>query len=435
MSQEKFNTLRIHAGYNLKDHNFASSVPIYQTAAFGLENTKTADQIVTGKLANRYDYSRDGNPTVRVFEKRIAELDGGVDAVAVGSGMAAISYTILNVAENGGRIIAPKNIYGSSLDEFRTFFPKFGIHFDFVDDINDAATVKALIGDDTKAIYVESVANPSTEIADLEQLAKIAHAAQIPLIVDNTFPTPYLLQPIAHGADVVIYSSTKGINGHGNVVSGIVVDSGKFNWDNPKFPQFKEPEFILGNGELPTQANFADKFGAQAFSKRLRMKYLRLLGAVLEPVDAYLILLGLETISERLDREVASATKIACWLKQNPHVKRVFYSGIEADNPLVKQYFPRGVGSILSFELAGNLQNVANLIDHVKVFTYLPNIGDSRSLIVNPTRTTHREIPEAIRKSQGLNDQVLRLSIGLEDVDDLITDLDQAIDAAFESEK
>lgn len=239
------------------------------------------------------------------------------------------------------------------------------------------------------------------------------------------------MRPFEHGADITVYSSTKGINGHGNVISGLVVDHGTFDWDSPKFPQFSETEFTLGDEDLHTQESFVSKFGKQAFIRRIRMKYLRLLGAVLEPVDAYLILLGLETISERLDREVASATKIAQFLTENEHVKKVFYSGIEKGNPLVKKYFPKGVGGILSFELKGNSKNFATLIDNVRVFSYLPNIGDSRSLIVNPTRTTHREVPAEIRESQGLNDQVLRLSIGLEDVDDLIGDLKQAIKVAF----
>ncbi|WP_137596806.1 O-acetylhomoserine aminocarboxypropyltransferase/cysteine synthase family protein [Paucilactobacillus kaifaensis] len=431
MTENNFDTLRIHAGYDPKEHQFASSVPIYQTAAFGLDNTAVADQIVQGKLPNRFDYSRDGNPTVHVFEQRIAALEGGADAVAVGSGMSAISYTIFNVAENGGRIIAPNNIYGSALDEFRTFFPKFGINFDFVDDINDFATVERLIKDDTKAIYVESVANPSTEIADLEGLAKIAHANQIPLIVDNTFPTPYLLQPFKHGADIDVYSSTKGINGHGNVISGLVVDHGKFDWNNDKFPQFNEDEFILGDEKTGKRESFVTKFGNLAFIKRIRMKYLRLLGSVLGPSDAYLILLGLETISERLTKEVASATKIAQFLTKNEHVNKVYYSGIEYDNPLVKRYFPKGVGSILSFELAGDENQIAEIINQVKVFSYLPNIGDARSLIVNPAKTTHREIPADIRQKHALNNQVLRLSIGLEDVDDLIADLGHAIEQAF----
>lgn len=431
MTENNFDTLRIHAGYDPREHQFASSVPIYQTAAFGLDNTEVANQIVQGKLPNRFDYSRDGNPTVHVFEQRIAALEGGVDAVAVGSGMSAISYTIFNVAEGGGRIIAPNNIYGSSLDEFRTFFPKYGINFDFVDDINDFKVVKDLIKSDTKAIYVESVANPSTDIADIATLADIAHEDGIPLIVDNTFPTPYLLRPFEHGADIDVYSSTKGINGHGNVISGLIVDHGKFDWGSGKFPQFTEEEFILGDEERETHESFVSKFGDLAFIKRIRMKYLRLLGSVLGPIDAYLILLGLETISERLDREVASATAIAKYLAENQHVKKVYYTGIDQDNQLVNKYFPKGVGSILSFELAGDEKQVASLINNVHVFSYLPNIGDARSLIVNPARTTHREIPQNIRGKHALSNQVLRLSIGLENLDDLIGDLDQAIEKAF----
>lgn len=431
MAQDKFDTLRIHAGYKPEDNQFASSVPIYQTAAFGLSNTEVANEIVQGKQPNRYDYSRDGNPTVRVFEKRIAALEGGVDAVAVGSGMSAISYTIFNVAEGGGRIIAPTNIYGSSLDEFRNFFPKFGIDFDFIDDVNDFDRIKALIQDDTKAIYVESVANPSTEIADIETLADIAHNAGIPLIVDNTFPTPYLFRPFEYGADIVVYSSTKGINGHGNTLSGIVVDHGKFDWTSGKFPQLTEDEFTLGNEETDDHESFTSKFGAAAFIKRIRMKYVRLLGSNLGPIDAYLVMLGLETISERLDKQVASTITIAKFLSTNKHVARVYYSGIEHDNPLVTKYFPKGVGSILSFELKGDETNIAKLIDNVKVFSYLPNIGDAKSLIVNPTRTTHREVPADVRTKHALNNQVIRLSIGLEDIDDLVNDLKQALERAF----
>lgn len=426
-----FDTKRIHAGYCPKDHHYASSVPIYQTAAFGLTNTEVANQIVTGQLTGRFDYSRDGNPTVEVLEERIATLEGGIGAVAVASGMSAISFAILNVAECGGRIIAPVNIYGSSLDEFRNFFPNYGINFDLVDDINDLAKVQSLIKPDTKAIYVESVANPSTEIADIENLAKIAHQAGIPLIVDNTFPTPYLLRPFEFGADIVVYSSTKGINGHGNTLSGLIVDHGKFDWANGKFPQFTSTEFILGDEQRGIQESFASKFGPVAFIKRTRMKYVRLLGSVLSPIDAYFVLLGLETISERLDKEVSSAKKIAQFLTENEHVKQVFYSGLNEADPLVKKYFPKGVGAVLSFELAGNETNIAKLIDHIKLFSYLPNIGDAKSLIVNPARTTHREVPTAFRKRNGLNPQIIRLSIGLEDVADLIADLDQAIKQAF----
>lgn len=432
MTQDKFDTLRIHAGYKPEKNQFASSVPIYQTAAFGLSNTEVANQIVAGQQPGRFDYSRDGNPTVHVYEQRIAALEGGIDAVAVGSGMSAISFAIFNVAEGGGRIIAPTNIYGSTLDEFRNFFPKYGINFDFIDEVNDFDRIKSLIQDDTKAIYVESVANPSTEIADIETLATIAHEAGIPLIVDNTFPTPYLLRPFEYGADIVVYSSTKGINGHGNTLSGLVVDHGQFDWSSGKFPQFTEEEFNLGDEEQGIHESFYSKFGAAAFIKRIRMKYVRLLGSVLGPIDAYFVMLGLETISERLTKQVASTTAIAKFLAANEHVERVYYSGIEADNPLVPKYFPKGVGSVLSFELKGNEKNIAKLIGNVKIFSYIPNIGDAKSLIVNPTRTTHREIPAEIRQKHAMNNQIIRLSIGLEDIDDLIGDLDQALAKAFE---
>ncbi len=432
MTQDKFDTLRIHAGYKPEENQFASSVPIYQTAAFGLSNTEVANQIVAGQQPGRFDYSRDGNPTVHVYEQRIAALEGGIDAVAVGSGMSAISFAIFNVAEGGGRIIAPTNIYGSTLDEFRNFFPKYGINFDFVDEVNDFDRIKSLIQDDTKAIYVESVANPSTEIADIETLATIAHEAGIPLIVDNTFPTPYLLRPFEYGADIVVYSSTKGINGHGNTLSGLVVDHGQFDWSSGKFPQFTEEEFNLGDEERGIHESFYSKFGAAAFIKRIRMKYVRLLGSVLGPIDAYFVMLGLETISERLTKQVASTTAIAKFLAANEHVERVYYSGIEADNPLVPKYFPKGVGSVLSFELKGDEKNIAKLIGNVKILSYIPNIGDAKSLIVNPTRTTHREIPAEIRQKHAMNNQIIRLSIGLEDIDDLIGDLDQALAKAFE---
>lgn len=432
LTQDKFDTLRIHAGYKPEENQFASSVPIYQTAAFGLSNTEVANQIVTGQQPGRFDYSRDGNPTVHVYEQRIAALEGGIDAVAVGSGMSAISFAIFNVAEGGGRIIAPTNIYGSTLDEFRNFFPKYGINFDFVDEVNDFDRIKSLIQDDTKAIYVESVANPSTEIADIETLATIAHEAGIPLIVDNTFPTPYLLRPFEYGADIVVYSSTKGINGHGNTLSGLVVDHGQFDWSSGKFPQFTEEEFNLRDEEQGIHESFYSKFGAAAFIKRIRMKYVRLLGSVLGPIDAYFVMLGLETISERLTKQVASTTAIAKFLAANEHVERVYYSGIEADNPLVPKYFPKGVGSVLSFELKGDEKNIAKLIGNVKIFSYIPNIGDAKSLIVNPTRTTHREIPAEIRQKHAMNNQIIRLSIGLEDIDDLIGDLDQALAKAFE---
>ena len=433
MTEKKFDTLRIQAGYDPEDHNYSAIPPIYQTAAFTLGSAERGDSIADGTVPGTYSYSRVGNPTVEVLEKRIAALHGVSDGVAVGSGMAAITYTILNVAEGGGRIIAPDDIYGASLDEFETLFPKFGINFDLVDDINDFSLVKSLIKSDTKAIYVESITNPTTKIADIKELAEIAHAAEIPLIVDNTFSTPYLFNPIEFGADIVVYSSTKGINGHGNVVSGLIVDGENFDWDNPKFPQFAENEFTIRRPEFPDNYSYANIFGKKAFIERIAGKYLRLMGAVLSPFDAYLELIGLETISERLTKEVSSALKIAEFLDDNPHVKAVYYNGLPNSDQydLVKKYFPRGIGAIFSFELDGTSKQVDKLINAVEVFQYLPNVGDSRSLIVNPAKITHREVPEKHRAISHLTDQLLRLSIGLEDVDDLIADLDQAIRVAF----
>ncbi|MDD9146930.1 aminotransferase class I/II-fold pyridoxal phosphate-dependent enzyme [Sporolactobacillus sp. CQH2019] len=429
---ERFDTLKIHAGYDPKEHNYASSVPIYQTAAFGFGDSDRAARLVNFKEKG-FSYSRVSNPTVAVLEKRIADLDGGADAVAVGSGMAAVSYTILNLTEGGGRIAAAANIYGASFDEFRTLFPKYGIYFDFIDDINDWNQVESAIKEDTKAIFVESVTNPATTVADIAALAQLAHRHGIPLVVDNTFPTPCLFNPIRYGADLVVYSSTKGISGHGEVISGLIVDAGNFDFGNGRFKQFEEKEFILGNEEEHMQRSFVEAFGNKAFAARLRLKYLRLFGAVLGPFEAYLVLLGIETLSERLDKQVASAKKIAEFLTANPHVRTVQYSGLP-DHPqheLVKKYFPRGVGAIFAFDMDGTEEQTKKVLDSVKIFSYLPNVGDVRSLIVNPCRTTHREIPSAYRRRGGLSDTVIRLSIGLEDADDLIADLDQAIRTAF----
>lgn len=433
MTREKFNTSRIHSGYKPEQHNYSATVPIYENTAFYLGSVKRGEKVVSGSLKNSYSYSRVANPTVSVFEKRINHLDRGAETVALGSGMAAITYTILNVAEGGGRVIAPYDLYGASLDEFKTLFPKYNINFDFVKDVNDFTQISQLVKKDTKAIFVESVSNPTTKIAEIKNLAKLAHKYKIPLIVDNTFCTPYLFNPIQLGADIVIYSSTKGISGHGNAISGLVVDAGNFNWDNPKFPQFKENEFILKSPQHPDHYSFVDVFGRLAFIKRIRMKFLRLMGAVLGPFEAYLSIEGLETISERLDREINSTIKIAKFLANNSHVKHVYYSGLPDSKQfnLVKKYFPHGVGSIFSFELKGGYENVKKLINAVKIFTYLPNVGDNRSLIVNPIRTTHRETPIEARKPDHLSDNLIRLSIGLEDSSDLVSDLASAITEAF----
>lgn len=428
-----FDTVRIHGGYQPEEHQYASNVPIYLSAAFNMGSAQRGRAIAEGRESG-YTYSRVANPTVAILERRIAQLEGAVAAVAVASGMAAISNAILTVAEGGGRIVAHHDIYGASLDEFISLAPKLGIEFDFVDDINDPQELRNAIGPDTKAVFVESVTNPLTKVTNVDQVAAIAHEAGVPLIVDNTFPTPYLFRPIEHGADIVVYSSTKAINGHGNVISGLVVDAGRFDWSSKRFPQFSEPEFTLYTEESGHARSFVEAYGNEAFHQRLRCKFLRLLGAVLGPQQAYLELLGLETISERLSKEVSSAQRIAEFLASHQYVDKVNYSGLpnSPQAELVKNLYPKGIGSILSFELSGSEDRVNRFIDATQVFSYIPNVGDVRSLIVNPARTTHREIPFEFWEKNGLSVNLIRLSIGLEDPDDLIADLEQAFNKAYQ---
>ncbi|MFT9008461.1 MAG: PLP-dependent transferase [Bifidobacterium sp.] len=430
--KNSFDTVRIQGGYTPEEHNHASNVPIYLSAAFTMGSAQRGRDMAEGREPG-FTYSRVGNPTVDILERRIAALDGGVSAVAVSSGMAAISNTILAVAEGGGRIVAHHDIYGASLDEFVSLAPKLGIEFDFVDDINNPDEVSKAIGPNTKAIYAESVTNPITRVTDVDRLASVAHQAGIPLIVDNTFPTPYLFRPIEHGADIVVYSSTKGINGHGNVVSGLIVDAGRFDWSSDRFPQFSEPEFTLYTESNGRSRSFVEAFGNEAFHQRLRCKFVRLLGAVLGPQEAYLELLGLETISERISKEVSSALRIANFLNHHEHVTKVNYAGLpdSKQSQLVSSLFPKGIGAILSFELEGSEDRVDRFIDATEVFHYVPNVGDVRSLIVNPARITHREVPFEFWERNGLNVNLIRLSIGLEDADDLIADLEQAFETAY----
>lgn len=429
-----YDTQRLHAGYNPFDHMGSIQVPVYQAAAFAMPSAQAGRDIAEGRQPG-FTYSRVGNPTVDVLEKRLTALDGGIGAACVGSGMAAISDALLCVAEGGGRIVAHHDIYGATLDVLVSFLPKFGIHVDFVDDINDPEQLRAAIQPDTKAIYVESVTNPRTIITNLELVASVAHEAGVPLIVDNTFPTSYLIQPLKHGADIVVYSSTKAINGHANAVSGAIVDGGSFDWvaHADKFPQFSEPEFTLYNDQLDHVPSVVEAFGSRAFIERVKIKYVRLLGAVLGPQEAYLEIIGLETIAERLTKQVSNTREIVAYLNTNPHVARVNYSDQagSAQEALVKKYFPHGIGSIFSFELEGDEEKVNHVIDATHIFSYVPNVGDVRSLIVNPARITHREIPFEFWEKDGLNPQLIRLSVGLESAEDLIADLDQAIRSAY----
>ncbi|PST45487.1 O-acetylhomoserine aminocarboxypropyltransferase [Bifidobacterium callitrichos] len=428
----KFATQAIHAGYDPEDHDHAAVPPVYASAAFDLGDAARGDALAAGDI-DGFEYSRVANPTVDALERRLAALEGGIGAVAVGSGMAAVTYALMCVGEGGGRIIAPYDLYGASVDALGDFLPQFGIHADFVNDINDLDEVASKIGPDTRAIFAETVSNPSTEVLDIEPLADLAHEHGIAVIVDNTVPTPYLLRPIEHGADVVVHSTTKGITGHGNAIGGAVISGGSFDWANGRFPQFTARQQVISDDRAGEWHSFAEKFGKAAFIKRIRIKYLRTFGAVQSPFNAYLSLVGLETLPQRVSQQVASATRIAEHLTRTPHVVKVNYSGL-GNTPqfeLVRKYFPNGVGQILSFLVDGSADNVRRIIDGAKLFSYVPNIGDARSLIVDPAHITHREVPMEARIAAGVTDNLIRLSIGLEDADDLIADLDQAIAGAY----
>lgn len=434
-----FETNAVHAGYAAGEHAHAGVPPIYMSAAFDMESAARGDALSAG-AEDGFSYSRVANPTVDVLERRLAALEGGRSAVAVASGMAAVSFALLCAAEGGGRIIAPKTLYGASVDAMASFFPQFGVHTDFVECINDLAEVESLIGPDTRAVFAESVANPSTEVTDVAGLAELAHRHGVPLIIDNTVPTPYLFRPIRWGADVVVHSTTKGISGHGNTLGGVVVDAGRFDWASPRFPQFTRTEVVVSDDRSGVWHSFASRCGADAYIRRLRIKYVRTFGAVESPFNAYLQLLGLETLPVRIRQQTRSAAAVARHLRTVRHVRDVRYSGLALAAPdgvdvhqaqLVRRLFPDGVGGVLSFELDGDRAHIERVLDAVRVFTYIPNIGDSRSLIVDPARITHREVPADFRAAAGVTDNLIRLSIGLEDVDDLIADLDQAIQRAY----
>jgi O-acetylhomoserine (thiol)-lyase len=407
-------------------------VPIYQTAAFEFRDTRNADGLFAFTDAG-FLYTRVNNPTVDVLERRVAALDGGKAALALASGMAAVSYTLLNLAEGGGRILTTPHLYGGSFDSFQRVLPALGVRLDFAPAINDPAKLEAAIREDTKAIFVESVSNPSGLVADLEVLAALAHRHGIPLVVDNTFGTPYLINPIKYGADIVVYSATKALNGHGNVIAGIVVEAGGFPWDNGKFPHFTAEEYVLRDRKTERRRGFLETFPDAPFVTRMRLLHLNYLGAALGPFDAYLALIGLETLSERVSKQVVTAQKIAEHLEKHPRVEWVRYPGLKSDpnHALARKYFPKGPGSVLSFGFRGTREESDRFLNAIELLSYHVNVGDARTLIVNCPRTTHGELTPDEQQFAGLPPNLIRISAGLEDPVDLIADLDQAFAKVF----
>lgn len=433
MSLEKlgFDTLKVRGGYDPKEHNNAVSVPIYQTAAFELGDTDRAAKLFSFSEASPI-YTRIGNPTVGVLEQRIAVLDGAAGAVATGSGMAAVSYTLLNVAGKGGRILTTARLYGGTVDSFNKIYPDFGIEIDIVEQPDDPQSFEKAIREKTKAIFIESISNPNSTVADLEAIAQVAHSHGIPLIVDNTLATPYLLKPFQFGADIIVYSATKSLTGHGNVIAGLVLESGKFDWANGKFPQFEQPLYFLRNSE-GTERSIQQVFPQTPFTGRIRAIYLNYLGAALSPFDAYLVLLGLETLSERVAKQVENTEKIIRYLETKEQVSWVKHPHAK-DSPyraLAGRYLPKGAGSVLTFGFKGTGEQYNRFLNSVRLFSYHANIGDARSLIINSPKTTHGELTPEQQKQAGIAPETIRISVGLEDANDLIADLEQAFDRAF----
>ena len=417
-----FETLQVHAGQVPDPTTKSRVVPIYQTTSYLFDDADHAADLFNLRKEGNI-YSRIMNPTTDVFEKRVAELEGGVGGLATSSGLAAILYSIINVANAGDEIVAASTLYGGTYEQFAVTLKKLGINTVFVDP-DDPDNFRRAITDKTKAIYGETIGNPRINVLDLEAVAKIAHENKIPFIIDSTFTTPYLLRPIEYGVDVVVHSATKFIGGHGTSIGGIIVDSGKFDWaGSGKFPDFTTPDKSY-NG-----IRYAQDIGAAAFITKARVQLLRNTGATLSPINAFYFLQGLETLSLRIERHVANTRKVVAFLSQHPKVAWVSYPELEGNQyyELAQKYLPRGAGSIFTFGIKGGLEAGKKFINNLELFSLLANVGDAKSLVIHPSSTTHAELNAEEQKAAGITPDLVRLSIGIEGVDDLIDDLDQAL--------
>lgn len=421
----KFETLQLHVGQEEADSaTDARAVPIYATSSYVFHNSQhAADRFGLRDAGNIY--GRLTNPTQDIFEQRIAALEGGVAALAVASGAAAITYTIQNLAQAGDHIVAAKTIYGGSYNLLAHTLPEYGITTTFVDP-DDEANFENAIKDNTKAVYIETLGNPNSNIIDIEKIAEIAHKHKIPLVVDSTFATPYLVRPIDYGADIVVHSATKFIGGHGTVIGGVIIDSGKFDWEaSGKFPSLTEPNPSYHG------ISFTKAVGAAAFVTKIRAILLRDTGATLSPFHAFLFLQGLETLSLRVERHVENALKVVDFLNKHPQVEKVNHPSLAEgkQKELYNEYFPNGGGSIFTFEIKGTEDDAKKFIDNLKVFSLLANVADVKSLAIHPASTTHSQLNEEELVEQGIKKNTIRLSIGTEHIDDIIFDLEEAFNA------
>ncbi len=417
-----FDTLQVHAGQKADPATGSRAVPIYQTTSYVFESVEHAADLFALKEAGNI-YTRIMNPTTDVLEQRVAALEGGIGALAVASGSAAVTYSIMNIAGAGDEIIAASTLYGGTYNLFGSTLPKYGINTVFVDP-DEPENFRKAINSHTKALYIETIGNPGINLTDIEEIAKIAHENGLPLIVDNTFGTPYLIRPIEFGADIVVHSATKFIGGHGTSIGGIIVDSGRFDWaGSGRFPGLNEPDPGYHN------VVYTEAFGAAAFITKARVQLLRDTGACISPFNSFLLLQGLETLSLRVEKHVSNTKQIAEFLSNHPLVTWVNYPSLKGSkyHALAQKYLPMGAGSIFTFGIKGGMEAGKKFIDSLEIFSLLANVADAKSLVIHPASTTHAQLSEADQRLAGVLPDMIRLSIGIEDPADLIWDLDQAL--------
>ncbi len=421
----KFDTLQVHGGQKPDPTTKSRAVPIYQTSSYAFDSVEHGANLFALKEPGNI-YTRIMNPTTDVLEQRIALLEGGVGALAVASGMAAITYAILNLTSAGDEIVAASTLYGGTYNLFASTLPRYGVKTTFADP-DDLDSFRQAINERTKAVYIETIGNPGINLVDIEAVAAIAHEKGIPLVVDNTFGTPYLIRPFDFGADIVVHSATKFIGGHGTSIGGVIVDSGRFDWAaSGRFPAFTEPD------ESYHGVVYTETFGAAAYITRARVQLLRDTGACISPFNAFLLLQGLETLSLRVERHVENTRKITRFLLDHPQVSWVNYPSLENNkyHGLAKKYLPKGAGSIFTFGIKGGVESGKSFIEKLEIFSHLANVADAKSLVIHPASTTHAQLAEEDQRAAGVTPDMIRLSVGIEAVEDLIEDLDQALNHA-----